>query len=359
MKIALITDTHWGARNDSQVFMNYFKRFYEEMFFPYLEEHNIKTCIHLGDVVDRRKFINYRILKDLRENFINRLWKMGVDTHIIIGNHDTFYKNTNEVNSIAELFTTFDGDIEPWMYPEPKEVEFDGLKILMMPWICPENHERAMSAIQNTSAQILMGHLEIMGIEQHLGSWNHSGIDASVFSKFDMTMSGHFHHKSTNGNIYYLGNPYEITWADYNDPRGFHIFDTETRELEFIRNPFSMFYKIYYDDDEKTMEQVVQQDFSIYKDCYVKVIVTNKINQYWFDMMMDNLYKADIAHVMIVENFIDTDIDDDDLVNEAEDTLTILGKYVEGLNVEVDKNELDTLLKNLYSDALNVETVYQ
>ena len=174
-----------------------------------------------------------------------------------------------------------------------------------------------------------------------------------------MAMSGHFHHKSTNGNIYYLGNPYEITWADYNDPRGFHIFDTETRELEFIRNPFSMFYKIYYDDDEKTMEQVVQQDFSIYKDCYVKVIVTNKINQYWFDMMMDNLYKSDVAHVMIVENFIDTDIDDDDLVNEAEDTLTILGKYVEGLNVEVDKNELDTLLKNLYSDALNVETVYQ
>ena len=107
------------------------------------------------------------------------------------------------------------------------------------------------------------------------------------------------------------------------------------------------------------MEQVVQQDFSIYKDCYVKVIVTNKINQYWFDMMMDNLYKSDVAHVMIVENFIDTDIDDDDLVNEAEDTLTILGKYVEGLNVEVDKNELDTLLKNLYSDALNVETVYQ
>ena len=133
--------------------------------------------------------------------------------------------------------------------------------------------------------------------------------------------------------------------------------NTTTRK--FIRNPFSMFYKIYYDDDEKTMEQVVQQDFSIYKDCYVKVIVTNKINQYWFDMMMDNLYKSDVAHVMIVENFIDTDIDDDDLVNEAEDTLTILGKYVEGLNVEVDKNELDTLLKNLYSDALNVETVYQ
>ena len=213
--------------------------------------------------------------------------------------------------------------------------------------------------IQDTKAQILMGHLEIIGIEQIVGSWNYTGIDASVFSKFDMTMSGHFHHKSTGGNIYYLGNPYEITWSDYNDPRGFHIFDTTTRELEFIRNPFSMFYKIFYDDEEKTMEQVVQQDFSEYKDCYVKVVVQNKTNQYWFDMMMDNLYKSDVAHVMVVENFLDTDINDDDLVNEAEDTLTILGKYVEGLNVEVDKLELDKLLKNLYSDALNAETVYQ
>ena len=107
------------------------------------------------------------------------------------------------------------------------------------------------------------------------------------------------------------------------------------------------------------MEQVVQQDFSEYKDCYVKVVVQNKTNQYWFDMMMDNLYKSDVAHVMVVENFLDTDINDDDLVNEAEDTLTILGKYVEGLNVEVDKLELDKLLKNLYSDALNAGTVYQ
>ena len=106
MKIALITDTHWGARGDSLTFLNYFRKFYDNVFFPYLEEHNIKTLIHLGDVVDRRKFINFKILNDLRTNFIERLWKMGVDTHIIIGNHDTFHKNTNELNSLQEIFTS-------------------------------------------------------------------------------------------------------------------------------------------------------------------------------------------------------------------------------------------------------------
>ena len=232
MKIALITDTHWGARGDSLTFLNYFKKFYDNIFFPYLEEHNIKTCIHLGDVVDRRKFINFKILNDLRTNFVERLWKLGVDTHIIIGNHDTFHKNTNELNSIEEIFTTHEGKVEPWMYSSPKEVDFDGLGILMMPWINEDNYGECMKAIKNTQCQILMGHLEVKGFEQHIGSWSHEGVEANVFDKFDMAMSGHFHHKSDNGTVYYLGNPYEITWSDYKDPRGFHIFDTDTRELE-------------------------------------------------------------------------------------------------------------------------------
>ena len=58
MKIALITDTHFGARNDSLLFLDFFRKFYENIFFPTLKERGIKEIIHLGDVVDRRKFIN-------------------------------------------------------------------------------------------------------------------------------------------------------------------------------------------------------------------------------------------------------------------------------------------------------------
>ena len=169
MKIALITDTHWGARGDSPTFLKSFRKFYDNIFFPYLEKHNIQTCIHLGDVVDRRKYINFKILNDLRTNFIERLWKMGIDTHIIIGNHDTFHKNTNDLNSIEEIFTTAEGKIEPWMYSSPKEVDFDGLGIVMMPWICEDNYGECMRMIQNTQCQILMGHLQVSGFEQHAG----------------------------------------------------------------------------------------------------------------------------------------------------------------------------------------------
>ncbi len=356
MKIALITDTHWGARGDSLTFLNYFKKFYDNIFFPYLEEHNIKTCIHLGDVVDRRKFINFKILNDLRENFIDRLWKMGVDTHIIIGNHDTFHKNTNSLNSIEEIFTTYDGQTEPWIYSSPKEVDFDGLGIVMMPWINEDNYGDAMKMIQNTSCQILMGHLEVKGFEQHPGSWNHEGLEARIFEKFDMVMSGHFHHKSDDGTVYYLGNPYEITWSDYKDTRGFHIFDTETRELKHIQNPYRMFHKIFYDDSEETFESLKEKDYSEYEGTYIKLVVQKKTNPFWFDTVMDKLYAANVADLVVVENFSDFDVSDEDIIDEAQDTLTILSKYVNTLNVE-NKTELDGLMRSLYNEALTVEAV--
>ena len=318
-KVAIITDTHFGARNDSPAFSRYFKKFYEEVFFPTLEERGIRTVIHMGDVVDRRKFINWKTLYQMRE----------------VENNHQFH-----------------------VYTEPTEVEIDGLKCLMQPWICDENREQSLKAIQDTEAQILFGHLEVKGFEMHMGSWNQEGVDASLFKKFDMAMSGHFHHKSDNGNVYYLGNPYEITWSDYNDPRGFHIFDTKTRELEFIQNPFQMFHKIYYDDENtQTMESIQAEDYSKYKDCYVKIVSVKKTNPFIFETLVDKLYKEGTEDISVVENFAEfenmNDIDD---IDQAEDTMTILSKYVNSMKID-NKQELDTLMKSLYTEALTMETI--
>jgi DNA repair exonuclease SbcCD nuclease subunit len=355
MKIALITDTHIGARNDNILFQNYFDRFYENIFFPYIDEHNIKSCIHLGDVVDRRKYINFRSLNYLRNDIVGRMWEMGVDTHILVGNHDSFYKNTNDINSMQELFSTSDGLCEPWIYSSPREYIFNDTKILMMPWINSDNYTECINAIDNSEAQIMMGHLEINGFEMHRGQICDIGFDAKIFSKFDLVFSGHFHHKSTQGGITYLGNPYEIIWSDFDDARGFHIFDTATRDLEFIQNPYHMFYKIYYDDSKETFESIKEKDYSVYNGTIVKVIVTQKNNPYWFDTMLDELYKADVANVSVVEN-VDLEFEDDSIVDETEDTLTILGNYIDTLNIhQKNKKELDTLIKTLYTEALDYE----
>ena len=224
LKIALITDTHFGARNDNANFNEYFYKFYEGVFFPYLHQHNIKTCIHLGDVMDRRKFVSYRIAKDFRERFILPFNQLDINLHMLVGNHDTFYKNTNDVNSLQELVDGKFSNIK--VYSEAQEVDFDGCKILFMPWINNQNYIHSMGMIDETNAQICMGHLELNGFEMQKGMIMDHGWDKEEFKKFDIVMSGHYHHKSDDGQVYYLGTPFEIYWNDWEDPKGFHIFDT-------------------------------------------------------------------------------------------------------------------------------------
>ena len=353
MKIALVTDTHFGARNDHDHFNTYFYKFYEDIFFPYLKEHNINTCIHLGDVMDRRKFISYRIAKDFRERFILPFNHLGIQLHMLVGNHDIFFKNTNDVNSLTELLGARFNNIH--LYAEAQEVTFDGLPILFMPWINSTNYIYSMGMIDETKADICMGHLDINGFAMNKGQiLAEHGYDKSTFRRFDTVMSGHFHHKSDDGQIFYLGTPYELYWNDHNDPKGFHVFDTETRELTRIENKLTIFDKIYYDDTENNYENV---DVRKYEKKYVKLIVVNKKDLYQFDRFVDNLLRADTHEVKIIEDFSDLDAStvSDDIVENSEDTMTLLNKYVDELQVNLNKPRLKNTMKSLYTEAQDLE----
>lgn len=353
MKVALITDTHYGARGDSVAFSNFFARFYQEVFFPYIDKHKIDTVIHLGDVFDRRKYINFASLQTCKDYFFEPLAIRNIDTHIIAGNHDTFYKNTNEINSPDLLLGEYKNI---HAYSEPIEVTFDGTSILLMPWICSGNYKEAMYAMEQTKSQLLFGHFEISGFEMYKGSVNDGGFETGLFSKFDMVLSGHFHHKSSRQNIHYLGTPYEITWSDYDDQKGFHVFDTDTRELTFVPNPLRIFHKIFYNDIDKTLDEVVNQDFSEYRDSIVKVVVKNKTNPLWFDFFIEKLEQNGIHDMQVVEDHLNLNLDDDnDIINEAEDTITILNKYVAQLDLDVDRNKIENLLRSLYNEAASLE----
>ena len=355
MKVAIISDSHFGARGDSQVFMEYFKKFYEEVFFPTLQERGIDTIIHMGDVVDRRKYINWKTTFQMREMFFDVCSDRGIKLHLILGNHDVFFRNTLKVNALDGLRLSDNENFT--VYEEPTEIELDGNKFFLQPWICDENREQSLKAIKETTAQVLFGHLEVKGFEMYAGQYSQSGVNENIFKKFDMAMSGHFHHKSDNGTVFYLGNPYEITWSDYKDPRGFHIFDTETRTLEFIQNHYRMFRKFYYDDSKETFESITEKDYSEYSNAYVKVIIQNKTNPFWFDTVLDKLYAVDVANLVVVENYLDLEfMEEDEIIDEAQDTLTILSKYVNSLNMN-NKTELNTLMRDLYNEALIVDTV--
>jgi len=352
MKIALITDTHWGVRNDHLAFMENNNLFLDNVFFPLLVKHNIGTIVHLGDLVDRRKYININTANRLRVDFLDKM--IGYDVHIIAGNHDTYFKNTNEINSIRELV---DEKYDFKIYDRyAEEVNFDGTPILFIPWICDDNRQRTVEIINGTKSITAMGHLEIQGFEMYKGSIVSHGDDASLFDRFDMVMSGHYHHRSTNGHIFYLGSHAEFTWSDYDDPRGFHIFDTETRELTFIENPYKMFKKIWYNDTDDTFVNS-DIDYSQYKNSLVKVIVTNKSQPLWFDKFIENLESESLIDMQIVEDHLNLHLEDDsDIINEAESTLDIFKKYVQTIDHKnLDKEKLEKKIVELYNEALTIE----
>ena len=232
MKIAIITDTHYGARKGSTHLHNYFQLFYDNIFFPTLERENIDTIIHMGDVFDSRKSIDYQSLEWSKEVVFEPMRKYKV--HAVTGNHDCYYKNTNHVNS-PELLLNDYSNIST--YSKATEINIGGLDILLLPWINSENYSESLEAIQKSQSKIVMGHLEINGFKATRGHMMEDGMDTDVFSKFNAVYSGHFHTRSTDGKIYYLGNPYEMYWNDVNDTRGFHIFDTDTLIHTPVDNP--------------------------------------------------------------------------------------------------------------------------
>lgn len=352
MKLAILGDAHFGCRNDSLDFHNYFRKFYDEIFFPYLRENNIKIVFQLGDIFDRRKFINFNSLHLSRRYFFDVCKKENIDLHILLGNHDISFKNTLDINSPCLLISDYD-NIK--IYRDFCTVDFSSTMIDVVPWMCEENEQQIVSSVKRSKSEICFGHFEISGFEMDRGIVCQAGIDKKLLSRYDMVLSGHFHHKSRNDNIIYVGTPYEMTWADYEDIKGFHILDINTRELEFVKNPFNMFIKIFYDDVNDSSEKIMEYDFSKLKSTYVKVVVNNKKDPYLFDNFMDRIYKSDCCDVSVVEDFTEEESEEDDTVDQAQDTLTILNNFVDTSEIPLEKEKLKTIMKEIYIEALNKE----
>ena len=345
MKIALITDQHLDGRKGNLAFWNYFQKFYDEVFFPTLEKEGVRTIIDLGDTFDNRKSMDFNTFHRVRENYFERL--KDYEVHMLLGNHCTYYKNTNRINS-PELLLEKYKNIR--IYSEPKEVLLGGKVFLMLPWINKENQEDVFRRLETSEADNCCGHLELTGFEVTPGMKMDHGMDPNLFHRFNRVWSGHFHHKSKKGNIQYLGNPYQMFWNDYKDIRGFHIYDTNSDKLKYIKNPFEIFDKIFYDD---TSVDYNKQDVSSYKDKFVKIVIEEKRDYQMFETLVDRLYNVGVHDVKIVETLVNED-DDADIDVSTKDTLTLLNEYIDEVEMSVDKSDLKGLMRSLYIESCNV-----
>ena len=298
----------------------------------------------MGDAFDSRKSIDYQSLEWAKRVVFDPLKSYNV--HMIVGNHDCYYKNTNEVNSPELLLQTY-SNIKT--YSEISEVAIDNLQVLFIPWINAENFESSVKAIKDSTSKVAMGHLELNGFRAHRGHTMEDGMASELFEKFERTFSGHYHTRSDNGRIFYLGNPYEMFWNDVNDPRGFTIFDTETLEHTHIENPYKLFHNIYYED---TPLQLFK--FKEYEGKIVKVIVRKKTEPKQFEKFIDKLYSVGVQDMKIIENFQIHESEDFE-VDEEENTISILNRYIEESDLELDKGVIKKILQDLYRQSCEVE----
>ena len=345
MKVAIISDTHYGARKGSKLFHDYFEKFYNDVFFPTIDKEGIKTVIHMGDAFDSRKGIEFKSLKWSKRVVFNPLKERGIKMHLMVGNHDAYYKNTNEINAVDLLLKEYD-NVE--VYSSPTEVSVGDLPILFIPWINEQNEKETNGIIKKTKCPVAMGHLELNGFVATPGHIMEHGHDARAFNKFEKVFSGHYHARSDNGTVFYLGNPYEMFWNDVESPRGFTIFDTESLEHRPINNPYRLFYKIFYEDtDHQTFNT------SEYENKIVKVIVRKKTDTKKFEKFIDKLYTSGVADLKIVENF-QLDESEEFEADESEDTMSILSRYIDESETELNKTVIQSLIKEIYQEACEV-----
>lgn len=352
MKLAVISDTHLGVKNGSDIFLDYMDTFYTKVFFPYLVKNDIKRILHLGDYFEHRKYVNFKVLKRNYDMFISKLYEYDIHMDIIPGNHCVYYKNTNKLNSIETLLEQYSDRIH--IHMDPKVINYDGLDVAVVPWMCKENEEKCIQFINTAAAPILMGHLELGGFQYMAGANVKShGMDKKLFDRYEAVYSGHYHTKSTQDNITYLGTQYELTWSDAGDPKYFHVLDTKTRLMDSILNPNVLFQKIYYDGDNEpniTKDQI--------EDTFIKVIVTNKKDLYAFDKFMEAIYDYKPYEVRIIENFDEysgENVQDDSV--KVDDTPTLLNSYIDATETNLNPDILKKMMQELLVEAQALDTI--
>lgn len=347
-KIAIVTDTHFGARNGSIDILNNQKEFFISQFLPYLKENNIDTIIHAGDVFDNRKTQDMRIVTEWK-NLIQKTLNDGFKWHIIIGNHDTYYKNTNSINS-AELCLPIHKNLK--IYRESTNVKINDIDMCFVSWINEENYEHTMSVINESKAKLCIGHLELIGFEYQKNSIATHGFEASIFSKFDKVLSGHYHTRSNKGNVYYLGCPYEMTWNEANQKLGFYTID-KTLNLTFIENNVKIFNTIYYNEDKplELTEKLITGKF-------IKIYIDKREDLYKYDMWFKKLESFQPANISVIEPEFFNIVNNNELEFSIKSDDDLIISYVNNQTDFANKEELINfligLLKRVYENRKRI-----
>lgn len=375
MKIAIVGDTHIGARGGNQ----HVRKFISKWFGYALEDmksRGVETYVQVGDAVDIRSSLNAHDYAFIVDELIPLHKKHDINGVYIDGNHDLAYKESSSISWVSMIERLSLGMIT--RVDSPCDFDFGGFTAAMLPWINQENLEDSLKLLESSSSDICFGHLELGGFDMYRGSTceeSRFNLNVGHFKNFERVLSGHFHLMSEEGNIKYVGTPYPLTWQDYLDAeegkRGYHIYDTVTKELEFIPNPeeFKTFFKVLsYDWKELSVDNTLQLQYKSVEELsttiglegkVVKIMVLDRGNQKHYESFMSAVRQCKTIDVTVIdntENFVGGDLGSSDaILNSAQEELSAQTDVITVLKERVDRGSLDgdyhTEAKKLIDDV--------
>jgi len=347
MKIAILGDTHFGARNRNITIEKWQRKFYEEFFWPTISEQGITQIIQVGDYFDSRKWLNIQTIAFQKEVFVKPSQDHNVTVDVLVGNHDIPFRHSLKNHSPGQILGP-----EPniTVHDKPFKAIYHGRDITLMPWICKENLKECMDIIKE-GGDTMIGHFEIQGFLMHPGSYSRDGLTRSDFTKWNQVISGHYHSQSKDGNIHYTGTPYQMMWSDAGGKHGFWIYDTETGKSKFMKNPFDFYHKLVYNDNT-TNDELEKLDL---KDAFVKVQVNEKTDFEKFESYIDAINFQEPFDLKIIESFEEYSSDNVKEIIELSETTDVIEEYIDDVATTANKEAIKKIMIDIYQEALHLD----
>lgn len=268
-RIYTVTDLHFGIRNNSIVWKDMMVEFFD-WFISDIKKNGFDpeqdVLFILGDIFNSRESINLMILSSVIELFdkLEKEFKHGI--HILVGNHDVYYIDNNDVTSVS-IMDRMLGKVNG--YYSPKNINISGKKCLMLPWIT--SFDEIHKILNEDDSEYLFCHMDINEMKYASGTNIEKSVSKELLSKYKHVYSGHIHIRQTNGNVTYFGTPYQLDSGDSDNIKGYHYIDTtDDFKLHFVENTISpkfKFLNIY-----KILNSSIAELKELIDNCYVDVV---------------------------------------------------------------------------------------
>lgn len=356
-RVLIFGDVHFGVKNDAPQFLNYQKRIATEKIFPYIEKNRerISRIVFLGDIFDRRKYLNILTAKYVKD-FFDELNKFNIRIDIILGNHDTYFKNTNDVNSVSLFLSSFSNVVIHENLPVQ-----DG-PFLFVPWITPENEEKTLKMIKQSDAEIVFGHFEIKDALLVGNQRAEAGFDPSFFSDFEAVISGHFHKRQLIENICYTGCLWELCRDDMTEVKGFFELIMENdkfKDINFIplTDTHKIFTTVRYRQNRSIDALLPDSLKPKIENTFVKVVVKSNDNQIHWDLFLKKLNSFNPHDISIFMEEEESEEENIEAIQaENDDILDVVDLYLKStVESEEKRSVIFTFFKELYEKTVKEE----